>query len=188
MHLNHDPGATPYRVWWSVRRTWWQSLPPGLRGDCQLWAEWHQVGSLVTRETSRAAQLSPDPLIRTVRSWGLGQLCRSVRWVGCRWSRYWLSRGCTESRRIAILSGLTIEFTQSNAGYLDVLTIMNLISANLPHLMHNLYSSSKNVYIIIRNQFISENVIKLYLIYFLLIGTKLFIITIIFEMCRHEVV
>ena len=30
-------------------------------------------------------------------------------WVGCRWSRDWSSRGGTESKRTAILNGLTIQ-------------------------------------------------------------------------------
>lgn len=58
--------------------------------------------------------------IRTVTTWGLRQVCRhllirlcdwegrSVMWVGYRWSRDWSSRGCVESKPIAILGGLTI--------------------------------------------------------------------------------
>ena len=40
------------------------------------------IGSLVTRETSRGACPSPAPLIRTIPSWGLGQVRRKVSHVG----------------------------------------------------------------------------------------------------------
>ena len=44
-----------------------------------------------------------------ILSWGLGWVCREVSlWVGCRWSRHWLSWHCPECKRTAILSGLTI--------------------------------------------------------------------------------
>ena len=92
---------------------------------------WCQVGSWVARETSRGVHLtaplinyhsggSSDLKIRTITSWGWGQVHRHllirlydlegrlVRWVGCRWSRDWSSRGCTESKRTAILCGLLI--------------------------------------------------------------------------------
>ena len=51
---------------------------------------WHQVCSLVTRETSIGACPLPPLLVRTVTSWGLGQICRWVSPVSrCRWSRHW---------------------------------------------------------------------------------------------------
>ena len=51
-----------------------------------------------------------DLKVRTVTSWGGSKYVgRSVMWVGCRWSRHWSSRGCTESKRTAILSDLTIQ-------------------------------------------------------------------------------
>ena len=58
-------------------RTWWQSShgqvdTASYRGN-DNW--WHQVGSLVTRETSRRTSLTA-PLIKT--SWGLDQECRKV--------------------------------------------------------------------------------------------------------------
>ena len=86
-------------------RTWQQfSLREGEIGSYR--GNWHQVGSLVTGETSMPLTA---PLIRTITSLGLGQVCRKVsQWVGCRWSRHWSSRGCRETKRRAILRSLTI--------------------------------------------------------------------------------
>ena len=51
-----------------------------------------------------------DLKIRTVTSWDRGKYAgRSIRWVGCRWSRPWSSGECSESRTTAILGGLIIE-------------------------------------------------------------------------------
>ena len=48
--------------------------------------------------------------VRTSTSWGRGKYVgRWVVWIGCRWSRHWLSRGCTKSKRTATLGGLTIQ-------------------------------------------------------------------------------
>ena len=46
---------------------------PEVREGYQLEGNWCQVGSLVTRGTSITASL-----IRTITSWGLGQVCRKV--------------------------------------------------------------------------------------------------------------
>ena len=54
---------------------------PGGRGECQLRGKWHrdQVGSLLTRETSKGACPSlTAPWIRTITKWGLWQVCRKV--------------------------------------------------------------------------------------------------------------
>ena len=48
------------------------------------------------------------PLIRAVTSWGPGQVHRrSDLCIGSRGSRHWSGRGCTESKRTAVPSGLT---------------------------------------------------------------------------------
>lgn len=72
---------------------------------------WYQVGSLVTKETSRESRPSPvDKLTgEDVLIWGIeGSLAvvgvgdryveMSVMWAGCRWSRRCPSRSCMESR------------------------------------------------------------------------------------------
>ena len=41
-------------------------------------------------------------------AWGMS-VGRSVMWVGCRWSRHWSCRGCTERKRIVVSGALTIQ-------------------------------------------------------------------------------
>lgn len=95
-HRRQGPAATPHRV----QRTGQQCLLLGkerwpvieLLGKERLPVieNWPQVGSLVTRETSRGARPSPslweailvessDLKIRTVTEWGLGQVCRHLQ-------------------------------------------------------------------------------------------------------------
>ena len=47
---------------------------------------------------------SPFDNLSLAGAWGK-YTARSVMCMGCRWSRHWLSRGGTESKRTAILSG-----------------------------------------------------------------------------------
>ena len=49
--------------------------------DYQLWGNWFQLGSLVTRETSRGAWPLTTPLMRTITNWGLRQIHRKVSHV-----------------------------------------------------------------------------------------------------------
>lgn len=67
----------------------------------------HQVGSSVTRETSRGARPSLS------QTWDK-YVGRPVMWVACRWSRYWLGWDYTESKRVAILRGLIIQGLKEN--------------------------------------------------------------------------
>ena len=77
---------------------WWQTghgsvlLHLGEKAGYYLHGNWHQGASSVTRETS---------------SWGREQACNYA--LKLRGSRDWPSRACTESKRAAILNGLTIQ-------------------------------------------------------------------------------
>ena len=95
--------------WTRWQQSWLLGRGPG---------NWGQVGSLDTGETSKRAQpswpswelsrrKSSDLKVRTITSWDRGQACRKVNHGSrCRWSGHWSSRGCTESKRQAIISGL----------------------------------------------------------------------------------
>lgn len=82
--LKQGPGVTPYCVQqMAVGRTWWYSslLPKG-KGSLPVIRDWHQVGSLVTTETSSGA-CSSLPLWQ---EWWLARargkhIERSVVWV-----------------------------------------------------------------------------------------------------------
>ena len=85
------------------------------------WANW-ETGQWISffsfLETSvvwwkrELAHTPTTPSIRTITSWGLGQLQRKVSHVSWyMWSRPWSHRGWTESQRTAILSGLVIHAT-----------------------------------------------------------------------------
>ena len=70
----------------------------------------HLPGQLTLSGLSRLPGKPTDgtpltaPWIRTITSWAWGKCGgRSVRWVGCRWNRWWSSRGHTENKRRAIL-------------------------------------------------------------------------------------
>ena len=85
----------------SLRWGWVWGLP--------VIGESHLTGSLVTRETRRGTRLSPPQLEQSLAAvWGKYE-GRSVLWASCRWSRTWSRRRCTNSNRIAIASGLTIQ-------------------------------------------------------------------------------
>ena len=49
------------------------------------------------------------PLVIIITSWDLGQVGRSVLCLRHRGSKHWSGRGCTESKRTAIWSGLAIK-------------------------------------------------------------------------------
>ena len=89
------------------RRRWAEHggyLPSQGVGHCQLWGNWHLVGSLVTRETRRGVSPLTASLMRTITSWDLGQACWKVSVCKIeRWSNHWFGRRCTESKRTAIL-------------------------------------------------------------------------------------
>ena len=71
--------------------------------------ESHLIGSLATRETRRGTRPSPPQLEQSLAAvWGKYE-GRSVLWAGCRWSTTRSRRGCTNSNRIAIASGLAIQ-------------------------------------------------------------------------------
>ena len=87
------------------------------RGDMTCYrGSWCQGGPLVTMKTSRGSCPSCPfdkhhgglwSEARALISWALGQAYRKVSHVSrCRWSRHWSRRGCIESKRTAILSGL----------------------------------------------------------------------------------
>ena len=84
------PGATPHCVWQTGHGS--VLLHLGEKGGYYLHGNWHQGASSVTRETS---------------SWGREQACNYA--LKLRGSRDWPSRACTESKRAAILNGLTIQ-------------------------------------------------------------------------------
>ena len=81
-----------------------------LRGDCRLWGELISGEFISYQGNQQRGTPLPTPLMRTITSWGLGQVLRKVSWgvgLGCRGSRHWSIRGWTESKRAAILSGMT---------------------------------------------------------------------------------
>ena len=104
-----------FRLW---RKSWSYSPPCAVdrevdrtaafylgRGDCSYRGNWPQVGSLVTRETSRG-----QPLTAPVISWVLGPLGRKVSPERrCRGSGAWSSSVWTESKRTATLSCLSLQ-------------------------------------------------------------------------------
>ena len=69
--------------------------------SCACPALRQETGSLATRETSRGARPLPslwwEQSLAEIRGKNIG---RSVLWVGCRWSRYWSSRGCPQNKKI----------------------------------------------------------------------------------------
>lgn len=122
-YLKQCPGVTPYHVcleWWMVQshRLFWAGwvweLP--VRGGNRLsgWPMRYQG------KQQRGWPLT-GPFIRTISRWGPGQVRRKAApvglpQIGCRWSRHRLSRGSMESKRTAILNGLTIPITKRICG------------------------------------------------------------------------
>lgn len=110
----------------SEARSWSNTTPLGVadryqqagQGNSLHWGwvwgllvigESHLIGSLVTRETRRGTRLSPPQLEQSLAAvWGKYE-GRSVLWASCRWSRTWSRRRCTNSNRIVIANGLTIQ-------------------------------------------------------------------------------
>lgn len=56
---------------------------------------------------SPSGDIQPKAINKTITGLSLG-VKRPVTWVGYMWSRHWLSRKCTETKRPAILSALII--------------------------------------------------------------------------------
>ena len=77
--------------------------------------ELRPIGLLVTRETSRGNH-PPCPFdkLSLAEAWGK-YIGRSALCIGCEGNRHWQSRGCTESKRTAILSGLTIQLVKKSS-------------------------------------------------------------------------
>ena len=102
-HLKQGPWAAYGR--WDVAAS---SLLGGRRGNYQLLGNWSQVGSIVSRETSRGELHLP---LRWEQSpsmtWGM-HTEMSVRCVWYKWSKHWPGRGWTENKRATSLSGLNI--------------------------------------------------------------------------------
>lgn len=94
---------------------------------------WHQVGSAGYQGNQQTSTPLTAPWIRTITSWAWGKCGgRSVRWVGCRWNRWWSSRGHTENKRTAIL---TVQARHS-------ITLISWLSELEQHL--NLAGSNQN--------------------------------------------
>ena len=106
----------------------WQPTPVFLPGESQDGGAWWAAVYGVAQSRTRLKRLSSrssryfreEP---KQRIWG--KACRSLplkapwgpAWLQCEWSRAWSIRGCTESKRTAILNGLTLQLSHQYSFY-----------------------------------------------------------------------